>query len=403
MKRIVILGGSFAGLSAAYHTKAVVGDEHKVTVIERYDYMLFRPNIPLFVLEGKDPRSLHLQLREGLEGKGIEFVQAEVREIDPDKNVVRIRHEEGDPVEEVPYDYLVIALGANHDFASIPGYEQFGNTICTDYTALKLMKRLKAFKGGKIVIGAQKFKQGTKVKVPHAEAACEGPPVEFAFALDAYLKEHHITAEFHVFTPGEVIAEDAGIPNVEAVLKLATERNFHYHNKMGAITELTEQTVRYENGQSLEYDLAIIFPNWKGHDVVARTPLVDEAGFVVTDEKSLRHPKYQNVYSCGDAAAVTVPKLGHLGMIGGRTIASEIGHEMGLEDDVIPFSPEVLCIMDLGYGKAAYLHSNTWWGGKISKLSVGRIPYYMKVGFKDAYFLTHGNIPETMMNLFEGN
>ena len=41
-------------------------------------------------------------------------------------------------------------------------------------------------------------------------------------------------------------------------------------------------------------------------------PIVDEQGFVITD-LTMHNPDYPRIFVAGDAAALTVPKLGTLG------------------------------------------------------------------------------------------
>jgi sulfide:quinone oxidoreductase len=43
--------------------------------------------------------------------------------------------------------------------------------------------------------------------------------------------------------------------------------------------------------------------------------------------------------------------------------------------------------------KAFYIHSDAWYGGKISVLKMGYIYYAMKMGFKEMYFYTGGKVP----------
>ena len=42
---IVILGGSFAGLTAAYHLEGELGDRHHITVIDKNDRFIFIPSL----------------------------------------------------------------------------------------------------------------------------------------------------------------------------------------------------------------------------------------------------------------------------------------------------------------------------------------------------------------------
>ena len=110
----------------------------------------------------------------------------------------------------------------------------------------------------------------------------------------------------------------------------------------------------------------------------------------------MRNPEYPNVLACGDAAAITVPKLGAIGHqeceIVGRQIARDVGM-MSAEEADEPWMPEVICIGDMGGGKAFYIHANSWFGGDIQELQMGYLPYAPKIAYKEMFFRNHGKIP----------
>jgi sulfide:quinone oxidoreductase len=62
--QILVLGGNFAGLGAARKIREHAGDGVEITVIDRKAYLDSIPNIPLEVLEGRDPAATAEQARE---------------------------------------------------------------------------------------------------------------------------------------------------------------------------------------------------------------------------------------------------------------------------------------------------------------------------------------------------
>lgn len=181
--------------------------------------------------------------------------------------------------------------------------------------------------------------------IPDALAACEGSPVEV--------------------TPAEMIAEDAGVTVIEQLLKAASSMGYHYMNKTQDIRRLTREGIEFADGRSLEAELKIIFSDWVAREFMHRLPISDSMGFVKTD-LLMRNPDYPTVFAAGDAAAVTMPKLGAIGHqeseIVGRQIAKDLG-KMTSEDADRPLQPVVCCIGDMGDGKGFYIRSNTWFGG----------------------------------------
>ncbi|MGC8535976.1 MAG: NAD(P)/FAD-dependent oxidoreductase [Rhizomicrobium sp.] len=398
------MGGNFAGLGAAQKIRQYAKDEVEITLVDQKAYLDYIPNIPLEIFEGRDPAvTMHMDLVDTLARDNIKFRQAEVEAIDVKAQEVTMRPNErpGAPSYVISYDYLVIALGARLAYDEIEGFAQYGHTVSDAFHANRLLEFLENdYKGGPIAVGSARFQQGLTGKpdwLPIALAACEGPPVEVSLALAHWLQEHDKGGpkNITIFTPGALIAEDAGEKVVQQLLDAASSMGFSYINKTENITRLTAAGIEFANGQNIRSELNIIFPNWAPHVFLKGLPVSDEVGFIITDMK-MRNPDYPNVFACGDAAAITVPKLGAIGHqeaeIVGRQIAKEVGL-MTAEKADAPWMPEVICIGDMGGGKAFYIHSNSWFGGDIQDLQMGRLPYAQKMIYKEMFFRSHGKIP----------
>ena len=87
-KRIVILGGSFAGLTAAYELKRELGERHHVTVIDKNDRFVFIPSLIWVPFGRRTPEQISFPLAPSLARKGIDFLHATVERIDPDQQFV---------------------------------------------------------------------------------------------------------------------------------------------------------------------------------------------------------------------------------------------------------------------------------------------------------------------------
>lgn len=405
--KILILGGSFAGLQIARHLRDFMDSEAaEITVVDRKTDLLFIPNILLELFEGKDPNaSLLLSVPPLLDKDGSRFVQAEVTGIDLDKREVDILPCErpGSASAHLPYDYLVIALGNRLAFDKIEGFADYGHTVTDSFSGNKLRHYLYdgEYKGGPIAIGSARFHQGTRGKldfIPVSVAACEGPPVETALSLAAWLEEQEKGGAKNItmFTPAKRIAEDAGEKVVDQLLDMAGKMGFGYKHDLQDIRRLTGDGIEFANGESLEAELKIIFPDWVPHTFLKGLSICDEEGFVITN-RQMRNPDRPEVFAAGDAAAATVPKLGSIGHHQSYIVARQIAREMGFLDDEAAdeelYNPEVICYGDMGNHKGFYIHSNSWYGGQTQLLKMGRFYYDLKVGFKTAYFALGGKVP----------
>jgi sulfide:quinone oxidoreductase len=305
----------------------------------------------------------------------------------------------GSPVEHIKYDYLVVALGARLAYDKIEGFGEYGSTLSDTYHGNRLRNYLHggSYKGGPIVIGSSRFHQGTKGKpdwLPTALAACEGPPLEIGLSLGSWLEDHKLGGpnKITLFTPAPVIAEDAGEEIVGKFLEMAGNMGYNYVNKTEDIKRLTADGIEFTNGTSLEAEVKIVLPDWQPHSFMKDLPIVDEEGFVITD-LTMRNPDYLRIFAAGDAAALTVPKLGTLGDLQARIVALQIAKDLGkvsAEKADEPFKPAVICMGDMGRDKAFYIHSDVWYGGKTSIMKMGHMIFALKLAFKEMYYRTGG-------------
>jgi len=401
--KVVVLGSSFAGLTTARFIRKHAGDKVDLVVVDRNPYLTFVPNIQMEVLAGHDPLETMLLDTPAIHAKdGNTFLNAEVVALDPDTRRVQIVPSDrpGSAPESLSYDYLVIALGNRLAYDQIAGFGEHGDTVSSGFYGNKLRRRLAAYRGGPIVIGSARFHQGLQDKpdwLPVGLAACEGPPLELGLAMAHWLSTHHLgdAHKITLFTPAEMIAEDAGEAIVTPFLEMAAQKGFGYLNNTQDVRRLHADGIEFESRASLEAEIKIIIPDWVPHQFLVELPITDERGFVLTDRR-MHNPTHPEILAVGDAAALTVPKLGSLGHqqaeIAARQIAIAVG-ALGHDAAGPEYQPEILCFGDIGGHQGFYIHSDTWYGGTTSVFKMGHAPYAMKLAFKEMYFRTGGKPP----------
>ena len=392
---IVILGSNFGGLTAARFIREKCKDKVNITVIDRKPYLIFIPNIPLEVFADHNPVDrLHMPFLKFLKDDGTDFLQAEVKAIDVESKKISIIPIErpGAAPDKISYDYLVIALGAKLDYENLPGFAEYGHTLSDSYYGNKLRHYLfdGHYKGGPVAIGTARSNMGKKGRpdwIPDMTSACEGPPLEISLGLSTLFEERKMGTPKNItlFTQGEWIAEDAGVPLVKKFLQMAEGMGMSYMPNTIDIKEIHKDGIEFKNGQSLEAELKIVLPNWASHDFLRDLPIVDEQGFIVTD-LNMQNPDYPEIYAVGDCAAITAPKLGGIGDLQARIVAQQLAKVMGTlsqDEKMIEFKPVVMCFGDMGHHKAFYIHSDLIFGGKIGIMKMGHMYYDMKMGFKE--------------------
>lgn len=402
MHRLVILGSGFGGMTVFHHVTRW-SDAHgvQVTVIDERETFLLKPSLPEVALGEKLVGDITFAVRRVIEPRGT-FIRSHVRHIDAKEKRVFV-----DDEVSIAYDTLVIALGANKDFGSIPGFREFGHSMCTEILAPRLHEAVRGFAGGDVVIGSAPMVQGTRTPdAPFLQAACEGPVGELAFMLDSRLRRQKCRDRTRIrcFTPADIFFEDVGDKVHEAFEALAKQHEIEVETGK-IIHHLEKDKVVFQDGSEMASALTIVIPAYRGPDVVADSGLGDEAGFAPTDAE-FRHLDYPDIFAIGDGASRTVPKLGHLAVEQGVLVASIIQRTLTGTGAIHPYEPEIFCIMNMGHHKATLIRSNILYGGSMDIAHYGAGSSLMKRAFDDYLLHFKGKMPpdiaQRLLNVYLG-
>ena len=229
------------------------------------------------------------------------------------------------------------------------------------------------------------------------------PPIELAFSLAHWLEKNKKgdASTIYLSTPAKVIAEDAGETILHQLLPLMQKMGFHYQANTLGIKKVSAEAIEFRDGSEQEAEISILFSDWQAHNFLKGQPFTDDKGFVVTD-LFMRNPDFPNIFAVGDAASVTVPKIGSLGHMEAEVVARTLAKELGaLKEEIAPLEFELLCMGDMGGIKRFYMRTNEWWGGHENHLKMGITPNALKMGFKQMYYTLGGKIPQWGVALSE--
>ncbi|MFG2194261.1 NAD(P)/FAD-dependent oxidoreductase [Streptomyces sp. NPDC048639] len=122
--RILVVGGGYVGLYAARRImKKMRYGEATVTVVDPRSYMTYQPFLPEAAAGSISPRHVVVPLRRVL--PKAEVLTGRVTTIDQDRKVATIAPIVGEAYE-LPFDYLIVALGAVSRTFPIPGLAEQG-------------------------------------------------------------------------------------------------------------------------------------------------------------------------------------------------------------------------------------------------------------------------------------
>jgi len=386
--KVVVLGGNFAGLTAALSLKHELSEDVSVTVISKSDQFLFTPSLIWVPFGKRTIKNISFPVAETFAAYDVEFIHAEATRIDPTAQQVETTK------GAYPYDYLVIATGYQNDFSVIPGLGPGGNA----YSITSLEGAIAAGEGwmrvlnepGPIIVGAT---QG---------AACFGAAYEFVFNVAHQLKKHGIRRQVSL---SYVSAEPfpghfgiGGLPGGEMMLNMF----FKYTGIKGTfdvgMREVGPGELVLDNGRSLPFKYAMIVPPFMGADVVKVSGLGNARGFIEVED-TYQTKAHKNVYAVGIGTAVNVPwQTSHavgvpqtgfpaetMAHVAATNIASQIRGEAPARRESFGEIPAV-CIMDAGNNGVVILADHMLPPRKHGVMIPGPQSHAAKIAF-EKYFM----------------
>ena len=244
MKHVVILGAGFAGLELATRLSESLAGEVRVTLLDQNDSFTFGFSKLDILFGRKATADVLLQYRD-IAKEGVEFRQERVVSIDPEKRQVTTDAASYDA------DILVVALGADYDFAATPGFEEGGVEYYSVAGAERMRDVLPDFDSGRILIGIL----GHPFKCPPA-------PFEGALLLHDHFVERGIRDSTEIRIVGPMAAPVPITRELsQSILGALTEQGIEYVPNQHVVEVDTQNNVaRLASGGNIPYDLFVGIP-----------------------------------------------------------------------------------------------------------------------------------------------
>ncbi|MDA8056712.1 MAG: FAD-dependent oxidoreductase [Actinomycetota bacterium] len=399
--RIVIVGGSFGGLTTAYELRRRLTPERaEITLLARDDQFRFVPSFPWVATGRRRLEQISFPLAGPLAKKQVRFANETVTHIDTAAKVVATE------AAGHPYDFLIVATGHRSANEAVPGLGPFDGPGHSPMSAGETVELAQAIRRlltepGPVVIGAA------------PGASCIGPVYELAFELDHLLRRRGLRHQVPIslLTPEPFLGHMGmgGAGTIRQLLEAALEERDIAYRTSTAITLITEDAVETADAAPTPSVCSIIIPPLAGVEAVAASEgLANPKGFLPVDDH-YRHLHADGVYAVGVAVAlppadatpvpVNFPKTGHMTEQMAKIAAVDLAARLhGHEAPTAELSAR--CILDMG-DRAAYLAVDPVRPprNRIPAVSEGRPWLVAKMAFERTYlaFARRGKLVPTTL------
>jgi len=313
MKRVLVLGGGFGGLYAALDLQKHLGRDPdiEITLVNRDNFFLFTPMLHEVAASDLDLTDIVSPIRRIL--THVDFFEGNVERIDLRQRSVTVAHGSDRHTHEMPYDYLVVALGSITNFYGLPGLEERALTMKSLSDAIYLRNRLIA----------QLEEADTECAAGHRDALMTFVVAGGGFAgvetvagindfvhdaLRYYPRIKKDGVRMVLVHAGSTILPELGEKLGGYAQRKLTERGIEIHTN-ARVECVGDRTVRLSNGVMLPTQTVIWTAGTSPHPLIGELPCERKNGRLCVNE-FLEVPGWPGVWALGDCALIPNKKTG---------------------------------------------------------------------------------------------
>src|SRR5262252_3482927 len=309
-KRVLILGGGFAGAYTALHLEKRLHNvpDVEIALVAKENFVLFTPMLHEVAGGDVEVTAIVQPLRKML--RRTRVMIADVETIDLVKRQVRIRHSGLERSYDLPYDQLVLALGAVTNFYRTPGLAEHALTMKTLGDAILIRN---------LAIDALGFADNIsddaerKMALTMVVAGAGFAGVETAGAVNDLLREamkfypnlKESMLRMVVVDPGDHILPELGISCGRYAQERLGKRGVEIRLKT-KVTGYNGEEVVLDDGTKIPTRMLIWTAGITPPPLLASLPCAIQRGRVVAND-CLQVPDWPGVWALGDCALVPDP------------------------------------------------------------------------------------------------
>jgi sulfide:quinone oxidoreductase len=331
--RVTVLGAGFGGLELSTNLSESLGDGVQVTLIDKSDAFVFGYSKLDVMFGHASLDSVRMPYRNFVK-PGVRLLRETVTAIDPATRRVTTDAAVHD------CDYLVVALGADYDFAATPGLAEGGNEFYSLAGADRLREILPSFTQGHAIVG-----------VAAAPYKCPPAPSECALLLHDYLATRGLRSQCRITIVLPLPSPVPPSPDTsKALIAAFAERDIAFMpNRRVASLDPGRRVAVLDDGAELPYDLFLGVPKNRAPAVVEAAGLV-ENGWVTVNPRTLE-TRFPQVYAVGDIANTGTPKAGVFAEGAAKAVATSLLAQIRGTGEAQLYPGAGTCYIEFGAGR----------------------------------------------------
>ncbi|MFD0045584.1 NAD(P)/FAD-dependent oxidoreductase [Pseudarthrobacter scleromae] len=302
---VVIIGGGNAGVSLAARLERYGVKD--VAVVEPKDHHLYQP---LFshIAGGRAQAREAVRSQESVMPQGVTWIRDGAVGVDTDTNTVSLASG-----SSVSYGQLVVCPGLQYDWDEVPGLAEAVHSLHgASHYEFELAPKAWTLLSG--------LTSGTAVfTMPAGPIKCGGASQKPMYLACDYWREQGVLDQIRVVMV-QPYPTVFGVPEIDRELdrkiaeygiELRTNSELVSVDAAGRNAVIRDISTAAED--TIHYDVLNAVPPQSAPDWLKATDLPaagDAGGFVEVDRQTLRHIRFPNVWSLGDAAGTTNSKSG---------------------------------------------------------------------------------------------
>jgi NADH dehydrogenase len=306
--RIVVLGGGFAGVPATRHLERLCRGHRglEITLVSRDNFFVITPLLFEACSGTLELRHCAQPTRPAL--RRARFVEATVEDVDIERRVVHAVAAEGGRYE-LPYDHLVVALGASTNLGVIPG-SPTALTFKTMADALVLRNHLiERFERADLEENPRRRQQLlTVVIIGGGLVGVELLGELSAFAEDVlryYRRVDREEVRFHLFEASPRILPEVDPTLADIAAEILRKRGIDIRTST-PVRAIEDGRVHLAE-ETIEADTIVLTAGIVPNTVAARIAVAHDRKGRIAVEATMRSTSHPEVWALGDCAAIPGP------------------------------------------------------------------------------------------------